>query len=202
MIKKSLIVASLLLAGTSVFAADTNKFYIGAGVNSGSGTQTRSYSSGGEYETEYDASSTNIKFGFLLNSGNRMEIGIETITADKSGGNNFNANTTSGDTSSEFTGYNLDYLIMFNGKEKLKSYIDLGFGIYKNDEITGYNSSTGSAETATGIALNLGAGLVFGITDNIEIEGAYKMKSISWNLENPDTSEKINMLYIGANIKF
>ena len=202
MLKKSLMVASLLLAGTSSVAKDTSKYYIGIGINSGSGIQTRSYSSGGEYETEYDASSTNIKFGFLRSDGNRWEINVDTIAADKTGGSTFNANTTSNDTSSEYSGYNLDYLIMFNGEEKLKPYIDLGFGIYNNDEITGYNSSTGTAETATGFALNIGAGLVYAVTNNIEIEGTYKMKSISWNLENPDTSEKINMMYIGTNIKF
>jgi len=202
MIKKSLITAISLLAVTSATATDINKYYIGFGLNSGSGTQTRTYYSGTEYDTEYDASSTNIKFGFLRSDGNRWEIGIETISADKTGGNTFNANSTRGDTSSEYTGYNLDYLIMFNDEEKLKPYIDLGFGIYKNDEIIGYDSSTGTAESATGLALNLGAGIVYGITDNIEIEGAYKMKSIGWNLVSPETSEKINMLYIGANIKF
>jgi len=202
MIKRSLIVASLLVAGTNAIAQDINKYYVGIGLNIGSGTQTREYSSGGEYETEYDASSTNIKFGFLKSNGNRLEISIEKISADQTGGNAFNANDTFGDKTSEFIGYNLDYLFVFNSENKLKPYVDLGLGVYKNDEISGYNTSTGDPDTATGIAVNLGAGLIYGITDNIEIESAYKIKSIAWNLDNPDTREIINMMYIGANIKF
>ena len=201
MLKKSLIAASICLATTSAVAS-TNNYYIGVGVNGGSGTQTRTYSSGGEYETEYDASSANIKFGFLLNSGNRFEINIDSITADRTGGNTFFANTNSSDVDSEYVGYNFDYLIMFNGENKLKPYMDLGLGVYNNDEITGYNTSTGEAETATGLALNLGLGLTYSITSNIEVESAYKFKAISWNLDDPDTSEEISSIYVGVNFKF
>jgi len=200
MIKKSLIAASLLLASTSAFAQ--SKYYVGVGINTGSGTQTRSYASGGEYETEYDASSTNIKFGLIKPSGNRLEFTIETIAADRTGGNAFVQNVNHSDTTSEYVGYNFDYLFVFNAEDSLKPYIDLGVGLYKNDEITGYSATTGEAETASGIALNLGAGLLYGVTDNIEVETAYKMKSISWNLENPDTSETINMIYLGVNLTF
>ncbi|MDB4257389.1 porin family protein [Arcobacteraceae bacterium] len=201
MVKKSLFVAAVLFATTSA-VADDSKYYVGFGLNNGSGTQTRTYSSVGEYETNYDTSSKNIKFGFLLQSKDRMEISIDTIAADYTDGNSFNLSNTLFDKSSEFTGFNLDYLLMFNGDEKLKPYIDLGFGIYNNKEITGINSSTGNTDTATGLALNFGVGLVYGITDNFELETSYKMKGISWNLENPDVSEKISMSYIGANFKF
>ncbi len=202
MIKKSLIVASLLLVGTSAVAKDQSKYYVGMGIGSGSGTQTRDYDSGDSYTTDYDTSSTTIKFGWIYNSGNRFEISVNNISADRTGGNTFYQNDNSSDTDSEFTGYDLDYLFVWGEDSKLKPYLDLGMGVYKNDEITGYDSSSGDVETATGLALNYGVGLFYDITENIELEAAYKGKHISWNLENPDTSESITFLYTGINYKF
>ena len=201
--KKSLGLASLLLAGSLYGASeDAGKWYVGFGTTSGSGTQTREYSTGGSYSTEYDTSGSGIKIGKVLANENRFEFSINTIEAEYTEGNYFNANVTSGDTTSEFTGYDFDWLITIGENKKLLPYIDLGFGIYNNDEIRGYASGSNTEESATGFALNLGLGLISELTENIEIEGAYKTKSIGWNLANPDVSEDISYLYLGLNLKF
>ena len=40
MIKRSLIITSLLVAGTNALAFDSNKLYLGVGTSNGSGTLT------------------------------------------------------------------------------------------------------------------------------------------------------------------
>jgi len=200
MLKKSFLIITLFI-GSSLVASESYKYYVGAGFSTGSGSQTRSYSSGGEAETEYDSSATALKIGMKLKNGNRVELSFDNISADRTGGNTFVHNIDSSDTSSEYSGYGFDYLLLFSKSEPLRPYLTVGFGLYKNNEITGYNTS-GEADTASGFALNFGAGVLFSITTNIELEASYKIKAISWNLEDPDTSEQINALYLGANLRF
>lgn len=201
MLKKSFLIITLFI-GSSLVASESYKYYVGAGFSTGSGSQTRFYSSGSEFETEYDSSATALKIGMKLKNGNRVELSFNNISADKTEGNTFFQNIDSSDTSSEYGGYDFDYLLLFSKSEPLRPYLTVGFGLYDNNEITGYNSTTGEADTASGFALNFGAGILFSITTNIELEASYKIKTISWNLENPDTSEQINALYLGANLRF
>ena len=74
MIKKSLIVAGLLLAGTSAVAKDTAKYYIGIGVSNGSGIFTATDDYGNSITNDYDSSSIPIKIGYMLENNNRFEL--------------------------------------------------------------------------------------------------------------------------------
>lgn len=201
---KKIVLAGLVLAG-SLFAQEQNSntpnMYIGFGTTSGSGTQTRDYNTGNSFETEYDTSSNVYKIGWILSSKNRVELSIDNVEAERTGGNPFVANTNSSDTTSEFKGYNIDFLFTLGNSDTILPYIDLGFGSYKNDEIRGLNSS-GNMESASAISLNLGVGTFVSLTENFELEAAYKMKRMNWNLDNPDVTENFKYVYLGANLKF
>jgi hypothetical protein len=76
--KKSLILASLVLVGTSSIASENSGFYIGLGVSTGSGAFSRRGNS--VVTADYDSSSTPIKFGMFMKNDNRFEISLETTT--------------------------------------------------------------------------------------------------------------------------
>lgn len=196
--KKISLLATSALLTSSLYGAG---FYVGAGIGSGTGTQTRDYSTGGSFETQYDVTSTTVKFGVITATNNRMELSINAITADRTGGNIFFQNTDDTE-SSEFTGFDLDYLITIGDNKMFAPYIGLGFGIYDNGDVHGVNTSTGTTETATGVALNAGVGVLYAPIENFELEAAYKYKTMSWNLSDPDMSEDMTQLYFGANFKF
>lgn len=195
-------IVGLLVSNAS--AVEDKTLYVGFGLSNGSGTQTREYSypyTAGTYTTDYDASGKTVKIGYIFESKNRFEFSISSIDAKRTAGNNFAMNTT--DTqNSKYTGYDFDWLFTFRNKEPLQPYLGVGFGVYKNDDIHGYNTTTGNADTATGLAFNLMGGATYHFDDTFELEAGLKSKYIGWNLENPNMHESIGSLYIGANIKF
>jgi hypothetical protein len=205
--KKNLAIIGMIgIMASNANAVEDKNLYLGFGLSSGSGTQTRDYTStyytqGGTYETEYDASGKTIKLGYIFESKNRFEFSISSFDAKRTAGQTFNMNTNDVQNS-KFTGYDLDWLFTFRNKEALQPYLGLGFGVYKNNDIDGYNTTTGNSDTATGLALNLMGGATYHFNDTFELEAAYKSKYIGWNLENPDMKENIGSLYFGANIKF
>lgn len=186
--------------------------YIGINMTSGLGTQTRNYSSSyinnyyeqntnGSAETEYDISGINLKVGFITKRKDRIEISFSSITATKLNGDNFNINTN--DTQkSKLTGIDMDYLLTIGENKMILPYLSLGYGVYKNNDIDGYNLNTGEKTTATGLSLNIGAGLISEIVRNIELEVSYRIKRISYNIDDPDIKESIKMAYLGINFIF
>ncbi len=206
--KKSLLaigLGSLLVSNLYGFEVEKN-LYFGIGMTKGSGTQTREYSNDyyynpGTYETQYDTSGTTIKLGYIFETKNRFEFSISNYKASKTAGSDFNMNTND-PKNSKLVGWDFDWLFTFRNKEALQPYLGVGFGVYKNNDIDGYNYSTGKADTATGLALNAMAGATYHINDTLEFEAGYKFKHIGWNLENPEIDESMKNLYFGANIKF
>jgi hypothetical protein len=64
--------------GTNSIASENSGFYIGLGVSTGSGTLTMTGDSA--ITSDYDSSSTPIKFGMFMKNDNRFEISLETTT--------------------------------------------------------------------------------------------------------------------------
>lgn len=189
---------------SNAVAVEDKNLYVGLGVSSGSGTQTREYSypfTSGTYTTDYDTTGKTVKIGYIFESKNRFEFSVSSFDAKRTSGNSFAMNTND-KQNSKFVGYDLDWLFTFRNKESLQPYLGLGFGLYKNNDIDGYNTTTGKSDTATGLALNLLAGATYHFDDTFELEAGYKSKYIGWNLENPDMKENIGAFYIGANFKF
>ncbi len=69
--------------------------------------------------------------------------------------------------------------------DSVTPYVGVGIGSYKYNDTAQYYLDN---EDLRGVAINLNAGLLFQTTKNLELELAYKYKSIQWQ----DT-----MLYVG-----
>jgi hypothetical protein len=187
---------------TNMVAQEDKTLYVGFGIGTGSGEQTRdwSYPLSGTFTTEYDAKSTSFKFGHIFESKNRFELSYNIIKADATKGT-FAMNTTN-TKSSTYKGFDFDWLFTFRNQEVLQPYLLVGFGLYNNDDIDGYNANTGKADTARAFSFNYGAGFNYMLGESAELEVAYKGKSLAWNMENPDISDKLGVLYLGVNYKF
>lgn len=171
-----------------------NSFYIGLGKISGSGDEEFSFDSSSE-SYDMDISATPIKFGIILPNG-RFEISYTEIDAEFK--DDFPDET--------FSGFDLDYLFMFSKEQKLSPYILVGLGFYNYEGLQ--VSYSGETEDLDGIAFNLGAGLTYSLSKNIEIEAGYNYKYISWDeidvgsYDNVEISEDMTGLYLGINIGF
>lgn len=196
--KKSLIVAGLLLAGSSLLADDANKLFVGIGANIGTGEQTASIA-GISATADGDYDSIPITFGYITSDGDRFKISYQKINADY----NWDGETYK----DKFTGFDFDYdwTIQSWKANKVLPYLGVGIGFYKYDGSAEYLVGN---EDLKGVALNLNAGILYQLVDNIDIELGYKFKHIKWQdirllsgytLEQEDD---IGSLYIGLNYKF
>jgi hypothetical protein len=195
MIKKSLIVASLLFITTSALALDTNKLYIGIGTTTGSGTLTRTSTNGGYASADYDSSSTPFKIGYIFKNNNRFEFSVESMDHKFSGGT---------DTVS---GWNMDWDFAYpNHKlaDIITPYWTIGFGSYTYEDTAKYFSDN---EDLKGLALNYGIGGLYSINNNFEIEASFKGKVIKWQDVTDGTTTVSydstgTAMYLGINYKF
>lgn len=188
-------IAGLTLA-CQVAQADGG-FYVGAGV-AGGGVSTDSTlrnSSGTAIATSNltgSAGSGTVKFGLILGNGHRMEFGYSSIDATWDGGGT--------DT---FNGFDFDYLVTFDGS--IKPYVGVGLGGYT---LANSGRYIAGGQDLSGLALNLGAGVIFEVAKNVEIEGALKLKLINWQDLRNSSGQTLEMetgittLYIGANLRF
>jgi len=195
MIKKSLIVASLLLVTTNIFAVDANKLYIGIGVSSGSGTFTATANDGGSLTGDYDSSSTPFKIGYMLKNDNRFEFSLESMDHKFS------------DDTDTVSGWNMDWDFTYpNNKlgDIITPYWTIGFGSYTYEDTAQYFDDN---EDLRGFAFNYGIGGLYDINKNIEIEVLFKGKVINWQdvqYRNVTVSSDSTgtALYLGLNYKF
>jgi len=195
MIKKSLIVAGLLLAGTNAVAKDTDKFYIGIGVSNGSGTFTATDDYGNSITNDYDSSSIPIKIGYMLENNNRFELSIESMDHKFDNG-----------TDTVF-GWNMDWNFTYpNNKigDIITPYWTIGFGSYTYEDTAQYFDDN---EDLKGFAFNYGIGGLYDINTNLEIEASFKGKAIEW--QDVDiggtvvSSDSTGIaFYLGLNYKF
>ena len=128
MIKKSLIVASLLFVGTSALAFDANKLYVGIGASSGSGTLTVTANTGGSATGDYDSSSTPFKIGYMLKNDNRFEFSLESMDHKFNGGTDI------------VSGWNMDWNFVYPN-ESFSPFWTVGFGSYTYEDTAKYFSS-------------------------------------------------------------
>ena len=205
--KKSLIVAGMLLVGTSVMAQELNdsgKWFAGIGMFNGSGTETAAAPVSGSTisvsaEADYDASSVPVTIGYVDKRNNRLKLSYSKIDVDWDDGDS--------DSATGFD-FNYDFTLESIKSESLLPYIGIGIGFYNADNTAQYYVD---GEDLKGVSSNLSLGLLYSINSNVEIEAAYSIKHIKWQ----DTSvysgstridvsmeEDISGLYAGINYKF
>lgn len=196
--KKSLIVAGLLLAGSSLLADDANKLFVGIGANIGTGEQTASIA-GISATVDGDYDSMPITFGYITSDEDRFKISYQKINADYS---------SDGETyKEEYTGFDFDYdwTIQSWKSTKILPYVGVGVDFYNYEQTAQYLVGD---EDLNGVSLNLNAGILYQPIDNIDIELGYKFKHI--NLQDIrllsgytlELEDDISSIYIGLNYKF
>jgi hypothetical protein len=203
--KKSLVVAALLLASSSVFAAETSdagKWFVGIGMTNGGGTETGTLTGGGVSftgEFDFDSKSVPLTIGYITNSNNRAKLTFQTIKADWDNGG-----------SDKFSGmdFDFDWTIESWKTNNILPYAGIGIGVYTFEDTAQYYADN---EDLRGVALNMNAGILYQANNNLEFEAGYKYKSITWEESyyysgstrvNLELDEKISSLYLGLNYKF
>ncbi|MGB5867035.1 MAG: outer membrane beta-barrel protein [Arcobacteraceae bacterium] len=200
--KKSLALASMLLAGSLYGASDdAGKLYVGLGYYTGSGTETNDWTGGLNQDTtvDYDATAFPISLGIVTQRHDRFEIVYTNANVDADNGSSYDLRGID---------FNYDFTLESLSFKKVLPYIGVGAGIYEfQDSGRIYNIVGG--KDIQGVALNLNAGVLYSLTDHIEFEAAYQYKKINWEkLETVNGSstleidEKIHGLYVGFNYKF
>lgn len=151
MIKKSLVMASLLALGTSAMAIDVQPFVgAGAGVSWNKSEATATIGAVSASESDRNSSASLIlKGGAILDSSHRLSLSYAPSFHSDANVHNVMA------------GY--DYLIPLNDKNKLYVGAHAGVSSFKGkDEISDYSMS--------GFAYGAQAGYIYDITKNIEFE--------------------------------
>ena len=186
--KKSLVLAGLLVASTSVMAMDT-QWFAGIGAER---TKTAVTLSAGYVSISDDVKDTSakIKAGAVVNDNHRVSLSYSKI--DKDG-------------TLEITLLNYDYLI--TSENKFTPFIGVHYGIADFDVVDGTLSVDDK-----GSAYGLQIGGFYNITDNIELEAnvAYTTYSVESPIKSSGTAvantkyelDKTTSLYLGFNYKF
>jgi len=203
--KKSLVVATLLLASSSMFASETSdagKWFVGIGMTNGGGTETYKETAGAlSYTAEgnYDSKSVPLTVGYITSSNNRAKLSFQTIKADWDNGG-----------SDKFSGmdFDFDWTIESWKTNNILPYAGIGMGLYTYEDTAQYYADN---EDLKGVAFNVNAGILYQANNNLEFEAGYKYKSITWQDSyyyygstrvDAELDEKISSLYLGLNYKF
>lgn len=212
---KKLVMVSLLLAGTSVFAAETSdagKWFVGIGMTKGSGMDTfseslsvpsQNYFSSDSYDSNYDTTSVPVTIGYITNSNNRAKLSFQTITVKADGG---------GEGKLKGMDFDFDWTIESIQNDKILPYVGIGIGSYTfvdSGELFSDN------EDLVGASFNFNAGILYQANKNLELEIGYKHKTIQSEertetgtylgrtyTQTVDMQEQISSLYLGVNYKF
>lgn len=188
------IILVLLLFVVNIYA--NSQWYIGMGTLSGDSKTTYSDITNSEEEygnkEEHDALMANIKLGYIFSTNTRFEMSISSIELD---GDMFMDTNSSG--TSTLSGMDFDWIYTPDGTNfgEFATFISIGLGFYTYDDTEGLFDAvdiTDDGSDLSGAALNLGAGLLFYITDTFEIELSYKYKSIGWSLIRASGGEILN----------
>ena len=192
--EKSLIVASILLAGSSLVAADGYFVGLDLGNTDIDYSAKASAPSINYYNSEEgsdDGGSQTIRFGKYINSNNRVSVIYQNINAD------------SGDAG--FYGASYDYLF---GDEQLKPFLGATIGNGFADI-----SSKNINVDIDGLVYGLQAGVNYELNKNVSIEMGYRYldADLKWketiSVSNVDVNfniqyDKVKNWYIGLNYKF
>lgn len=196
--KKSLVLASLVVASTSMMSMDV-QYFLGAGAersNANFKADVNAPSIGYSETFKNDESDTGLKLkmGAILNKTHRI-----SISHAKFGGEDTDVNVILG---------NYDYLIPLNNEFRLYTGVHAGNAQYKESNI----DIIGTAKMS-GLAYGAQVGALYDITKNIEFElglayTKYNVdKTINWVDTGVDVSGKFKLedstsMFAGINYKF
>lgn len=195
--KKSLVLASLLAASTSMFAMDL-QYFLGAGAERGDANYkvNGSSSSGTIVNVSDDMTDTTLKLkaGIILDKTHRISVS--------------HANFNGEDTDLRVILGNYDYLIPINNEFRLLAGVHVGNGEYKETNIDGLGTAK-----ISGLVYGAQVGAIYDITKNIEFElglaySKYNMdKTFNWTDAGDDITAKIEIedstsMFAGINYKF
>ena len=188
---KTIIFGFAIFTSFSVLA-DDDYLYIGFGLSAGSST-LESETSGNTYESDMDHDQTEFKIGYQFSSQKRIEISITNIDLEREDDN----------FKSEYSGFDVDWHFPFEA-ESIQPFVGVGFGLYEYED-TGHLFF--NDEDLEGVAINLMAGIFIPVTEKVEIELAYKHKTIAWQSVVVETSKvdlttSLNSLALSAKVKF
>ncbi len=194
--KKSLLV--LLLCATLSFAE--NKFYLGVGAGSGSGEYIYSDDAGVNTVSKSDQEIRDLKFGVIIEHNNRVEFSFSKLDVDLIASNNVDKTVTS---------INADFVLTLDFGQKdlvFIPFLTVGAGYSFWD---GSENLTANNQVLMGTSINYGAGVLLSLTDNIDIELAYKGKKIVWQeiVEVPsgkvvNVEDDVAVTYVGVHFNF
>ena len=195
--KKSLVMASLVVASTSMMAMDL-RYFLGAGANrvdSDSKTTLNLPSVGisASSSDSFKDTGLSLKTGVILDKTHRVSIGYSDYSKD-----DIDATTITG---------NYDYLIPMNNEFRLYTGVHLG------DTTMKMNDVDLGAIKASGLVYGAQVGAIYDITKNIEFElglaySKYNVdKSFSGTISGVDYNGKIELedstsMFAGINYKF
>ncbi len=188
----SRILPLLLFLTLSTHAAQPTN-YAGIGIGAGSGYEEWAYNEqynyflGSTYDNLYDysfdATLTDFKLGFDYDYF-RLELSLAKIEITGT-----ESNTTH---DKSVSGIDFDYVLPFmRDNENFFPFIAVGLGQYSGGGL------------GSGFAFNLNFGLFYTMTEKVEMEFAYKLKSIQWGTittsdgDALDITEQISYGYVG-----
>jgi opacity protein-like surface antigen len=196
--KKSLILASLVVASTSMMAIDV-QYFLGAGAESANGnfkTNVNAPSIGYSETFKKDDKDTalKLKLGVILDKTHRISLSHSKFGR--------------ADTDVTVILANYDYLIPVNNEFRLYTGIHAGKGEYKETNI----DIIGTAKMS-GLAYGAQVGVIYDITKNVEFElglayTKYNLdRTINWVDTGVDVSQKLEIedstsMFAGINYKF
>ena len=191
--KKSLVMASLVVASTSIMAMDL-QYFLGAGVERGdmNGKYSLNVSNGYSENDSIsdDASDLKLKLGMILNKTHRISLSHINYGIDDGGDFRIILG-------------NYDYLIPVNENFRFLAGLHLGHANYETDDDF----------KMSGLAYGAQVGAVYDITKNIEFElglafTKYNVdKSTNGTILGLDYTEKVELedstsMFAGINYKF
>ena len=186
--------SGLVLSSSLSAVADDDHIYVGLGLATGSGSEE--YESGyRSIEHDVDQNQTDIIVGYQFPSQKRIEFSLTTIDLD----------VGSEKTEAEYSGFDVDWHFPFKLQHNVvQPYVGVGLGLYEYEDTDQLFDNGGNLD---GVAVNLMAGMYIPINEQVELEIAYKIKSIAWQTievsgQEIETTSVLNSLVFTSRFKF
>ena len=196
--KKSLVMAGLVVASTSMMAMDL-QYFLGAGVeranaNFKADVNAPSIGYSETFKEDYNDTSLKLKVGVIIDKAHRISLSHSKFSGT--------------DTDVTIILGNYDYLMPINDEFRLYAGLHLGNAEYKETNI----GTLGTAKIS-GLAYGAQVGAIYDITKNIEFElglayTKYNLdKTFNWTDSGEDITAKIELedstsMFAGLNFKF
>ena len=155
-----------------------NNYYIGISGIGGYNVETTVLNSNSSSKF-YDLTGMGIKFGFIQNNKDRIEISVNKLFTNNEA----------------YYGLETNYLCTLRNNKTINPYVGFGVGVYKN-------SSSNNQANPTAYSLGLNGGFLISLTNQIELELGYQFKHLEWNYSDVRLYNNLTTASIGTNIKF